>query len=190
LDETVEEAFVEGMSRVLFLSLCALLAISCGYHAVYGGEVPERLHVRLVRTLVPDAVASDEVASGVREELLREGALEPGDGWPRAEIEVLRDLHVSEGIVARAGAPHARGIDVGIVGRAWIAREPGAPPEHVTGDMRAEEVISVDETAGVVDPRSIGFHQSDALRAAARRLGRKLARKLMGGPAASEDADR
>ena len=170
---------------------CALLALSCsscGYHAAYGGQEPGRLHVKLVRTLVPDAVASDEVLSGLREELLREGALEPGDGWPRAEIEVLRATESSEGIAARAGGPFARGIDVGVTGRAWIVPVPGAAPERDTGDMGAEEVISVDETAGVVDLRSSWFHQSDAMRAAARQLGRSLARKLMSRSAASERA--
>jgi hypothetical protein len=168
---------------------CAVLALSCGYHAVYGGRGPERLHVRFARTLVPDAVASDEVLSGLREELLREGALEPGDGWPRAEIEVLRATESSEGIAARPRGPFARGIDVGVTGRAWIVRAPGAPPERDTGDMHAEVVISVDETAGVVDARSSWFHQSDALRAAGRRLGRTLGRKLMGIPAVGDTQD-
>jgi hypothetical protein len=177
------------LGKNLQRSLLLLLA-ACGYHAVYGGEAPARLHVKLVRTLVPDAVASDEVETGVREELAREGALEAGDGWPRAEIEVLRASEASEGIAVRAGLPAARGVDVGIVARAWIALAPETSPVHDTGDMRAEEVISVDEPAGVLDPRASAFHQADALRAAARRLGRKLARKVMGQPAASEDVDR
>ena len=146
--------------------------------------------MKLVRSLVADAAASDEVAIGMREELAREGALQPGEGWPRAEVEVLRAIEASEGIVARGGAPAARGIDVGIVARAWIAQSPGEAPVRDTGDMRAGEVITVDETGGVLDPRSSSFHQADALRAAARRLGYKLARRLMGHPAAGEDSDR
>jgi hypothetical protein len=177
------------VAKTLILSV-----VACGYHTVYGGEAVERLHVALVRTLVPDAAASDEVASGVRDELALAGALEPGNGWPRAEIEVLREGESSEGIVVRPGAnasanvPMARGADVGIVARAWITRAPGASPEHDTGDLRAEETIAVDETAGVPDPRTAQFHEADAARAAARRLGRKLGRKLLGYPAASEDA--
>jgi hypothetical protein len=167
------------------LALCA----ACGYHAVYGGQAPQRVHVKLVRTLVPDAVAGDEVASGMREELSREGALEPGDGWPRAEVELLRADEASEGIAAQAGAPVARGVDVGVVARAWIVPESGAAAERDTGDLRAVEVISVDRSGGVLDPRAAGFHRADAVRAAARRLGGKLARRLMGQPAASEDAD-
>lgn len=179
-----------GRLPVLLLASLGALPCSCGYRAVYGGGGPNRVHVKLVRTLVPDVVASEEVASGVREELLREGALEPGEGWPRAEIEVLRASQSSEGIAAHGGVPVARGIDVGIVARAWISRESGAPPERDTGDMRAEELIAVDETAGVARPLSNEFHGADALRAAARNLGRKLARRLMGHPATSEEPDR
>jgi hypothetical protein len=188
-------------SRVLVVLACALP--SCGYRAVYGGEPSQRLHVRLVRTLVPDAVASDEVASGVREELARDGALEPGDGWPRVEVEVLRADEESEGVAADVSgelpgasgagrsAPVARGVDVGIVARAWIVAAPGAAPERDTGDMRAADVVAVDRAAdGALDPRAAAFHQADARRAAARRLGSKLGRKILGAPAVSEEQDR
>ncbi len=173
---------------------CALLLLvggsSCGYRAVYATAAEARLHVKLLRTLAPDSVASDEVAAGVRDELARAGMLEPGDGYPRAEIEVLRSDEASEGIAASSGEPVARATDIGLVARAWVARAAGAVPEQDTGDLRAQEVIAVDETnggAGMRDPRASAFHTADALRAAARRLGRKLARRLMGHPAASED---
>jgi hypothetical protein len=168
---------------LLFVLVCA-----CGYHPVYGSQAPMRLHVKVTRTLVPDAVAADEVASGMRDELAREGALDGGDGWPRAEVEVLRADDSSEGIAVRSGAPAARAEEVSIVARAWITPEPGASPEHDTGDMRAAVVAAVDEsTCGAFDLRASGFHHADALRAAARRLGQKLARKLIGHPATSED---
>lgn len=147
-----------------------------------------RLHVKLVRTLVPDVTASDEVASGVREELAGAGALEAGEGWPRAEIEVLRADEASEGIAVGAAGPVVRGTDVGLVARAWIAPAPDALPQRDTGDMRAVGLVAVDELVGALDPRARGFHYADALRAAARRLGHKLARKLIGHPATSEDA--
>jgi hypothetical protein len=195
---------------------------SCGYRPVYGAGALQRMHVRLVRTLVPDVTASDEVASGLREELARAGALEPGDGWPRVEIEVLRAGDESQGIAVAPGAPTppsppgapplpagaglrvpaARGVDVGVVARAWIVPAPGAPPERDTGDMRASDVVAVDRsgpavggaavggaTGGALDPRAAGFHEADARRAAARRLGCKLGRKLLGEPAASEEED-
>lgn len=147
-----------------------------------------KLHVKVVRTLVPDAVASDEVANGLRDELAGEGALEPGEGWPCAEIEVLRSYEASDGIAVVAGAPLARGTDVALVARAWIAPAAGASHLHDTGDMRSAGIAVTDESAGALDPRQSGFHHVDALRAAGRRLGHKLARKLIGHPVTSEDA--
>jgi hypothetical protein len=171
---------------LLWLPGLAFALASCGYHAVYAPNAA-RLHVKLVRTLVPDIVASDEVAAGLREELARAGALEDGEGFPRVEVEVLRADEASEGIVATPPGPQSRATDVGLAARAWIVRAPGAPPESDTGDLRAEETIAVDETAGRPDPRASSFHEPDALRAAARRLGRRLAYKLTGEPAASDD---
>ncbi len=170
--------------------LC-LLVLSCGYHTVYSPDAP-RLHVRLTRTLVPDAVAADEVATGARQELARAGMLEAGDGWPCVEVEVLRADEASEGIAAGATGPAARATEVALVARAWIASSPEAPPESDTGDMRAAETIGVDQVPGTrgPDPRANAFHRADALRAAARRLGRQLARRVLGFPAASDEADR
>jgi hypothetical protein len=76
---------------------------------------------------------------------------------------------------------------VAVVARAWVVAAADAPPQEDTGDMRAEESIAVDETAGIGDPRASTFHHADASRAAARRLGRKLAARLLGQPSASED---
>jgi hypothetical protein len=189
---------VRQVTLLIFWSCCCLL--SCGYHAVYGGQDGERLHVKVMRSMVPDAIAADEVAAGVREQLAREGALEAGEGYPRVEIEVLRADETSEGIAAGTGAagaaaPVARGTGVALVARAWLARSPDAPPERDTGDVRAEESIAVDEIAQAgqpgpttaLDPRASSFHRADALRAAGRRLGRKLALRVTGQPAASED---
>ena len=162
--------------------MAALLAVSaCGYEPVYAAH-PEHLHVKIVKVAVADAVAPDEVASGVREELARAGALEGGESYPRGAIEVLRADETSEGIAAGANGPVARATGVAIVARAWIARGPDAEPEADTGDMRAEETIATDATA-----RGSSFHHADALRAAARRLGHQLATRIMGLPAASED---
>jgi hypothetical protein len=167
--------------------------------------------VKLVRTLVADTIASDEVAAGVRDELAREGLLEAGEGYPRAEVEVLRADATSEGVAAAMGAPSARATDFAVIARAWVVSAPGASPEGDTGDLRGEQVVAIDETgpnggagAGVgfvpsggapgpaaaprIDPRATIFHDADALRAAARRLGHVLARRLIGEPAASDDA--
>jgi hypothetical protein len=176
-----------GQALVVLAALCS--CPSCGYHAVYGGDAPARLHVKLVRTLIPDAVASDEVTAGLRETLARAGALEAGDGFPRVEIEILRANETSDGIAAGRSGPVARATDVGIAARAWIVRAPGATPESDTGDLQAEETLAVDESAGSPDPRASAFHQADALRAAARRLGRRLAHKVTREPAAMGDSE-
>ena len=97
------------------IALAALVA-ACGYQPVYSGQ-PGRLHVKVVRSAVPDAVACDEVASGVREELAAAGALAAGDEYPRVEIEVLRADETSEGVAAAAAGPVARATDVAVVAR-------------------------------------------------------------------------
>jgi hypothetical protein len=57
--------------------------------------------------------------------------------------------------------------------------------------MRAEDVVAVDEIPGagssVANPTADAFHHADAVRAAARRLGRMLAARLLGAPGPSED---
>jgi hypothetical protein len=160
-----------------------LFLSACGYHSLYAVGPQGRLHVVVVRSLVADAVAADEVASGVREELARAGALEAGEGYPRVEIEVLRADEASEGIAAGANRPVARGTEVALVGRAWVAASAGSQQSD-TGDVRAEVGIATDAAA-----LSSGFHHADALRAAARRLGHALGSRLLGQPAASEEAD-
>src|SRR5205085_8553735 len=160
------------------------------------------LHVVLVRSVVPHAVASDEVVSGVREELAREGALAAGDGYPRVEIEVLRVDETSDAIAAAhpvAGGravPAARATEVGVVARAWIVETRGADPVRDTGDVRALDLVgladiggtagttgtivgasSLDGPSGATAPgasaRDAIRHES-AARAAARRVGERL----------------
>lgn len=167
--------------------LAASLAIAaCGYRPVHGGGASERFAVVLTATNVPDAVASDEVVAGVRDELARTGALAAGESYPRCEIEVLRADEASEGIAATPNAegvllPDARATRVGVVARAWIVRAKDGPRERDTGDMRAMEVVAV-----APDARSATFRHSDALRAASRRLGRRMGTRILGLPVASE----
>jgi hypothetical protein len=174
------------VALALVLAL-ALAASACGYSALYAGAPPSRLHVVLVRTLIADVVASDEVVAGLREELARAGALAGGDAYPRIEVEVLRADETSEGIAAGSSGPVSRATDIGLAARAWVVRAPGAPPESDTGDLRDQETIAVDEMATGPDPRASAFHTADALRAAARRLGRRLAYKVTGQPGSSDD---
>jgi hypothetical protein len=168
------------------LSASALLLGACGYHAVHGGSAAERFSVVLVSSNVPDAVASDEVVAGVRDELARSGALASGESYPRCEVEVLRADEASEGIGAAANGdgvllPEARATRVGIVARAWIVRSKGAAHERDTGDVRAVDMVAVTS-----DARSGTFRHSDAVRAVGRRVGRKMGTRLLGWPSSSE----
>jgi hypothetical protein len=176
-----------GSFQTSCLAMAVTMLSACGYHAVYGDGATTKLHVVLVRTLIPDVVASDEVVAGLREELARAGALEAGEGFPRVEVEVLRADEASEGIAAGSSGPVSRATNVGLAARAWIVRAAGAPPESDTGDLRAAETIAVDEMATGPDPRASAFHEADALRAAARRLGRTLGYRVTGQPGSSDE---
>jgi hypothetical protein len=151
--------------------------------------------VVLVRSLVADAVATDEVLSGVREALAIEGALAAGDGYPRMEIEVLRADEASEGIAAPSatigsaagGGARARATEVGLVARAHIVLEPGGLAERDTGDVRALDLVASDVALGVPDARADAMHHTDALRLVARRLGERLALRILGNPTASDE---
>jgi hypothetical protein len=171
------------ITLLAFVSCCSILS-ACGYAPLYPSSgAGAKLHVVLVRSLVADAAASDEVVSGAREQLARDGALAPGEGYPRVEIEVLREDETSDGIAAPKGveAPVARGLDVALVARAWLVAAPDSPREHDTGDLRAADLVAPEG----VEQRDLLAHL-DATRAVARRVGRRLALKVLGHPAASE----
>ncbi len=162
---------------------------ACGYAPLHGhgGAASERFHVHLDVSKVPDAVASDDVLVGAREELARFGALASGQGYPRVEIEVLRADEASEGIAAVRDAegrlrPQSRAARTGIVVRAWLARTPGAARERDTGDLRVVESASV-----ASDAREAALRSSDALRGVARRAGQRLAARILGFPSPSDD---
>lgn len=160
-----------------------LLAAACGYQPVHEARGDERLSVTLATSMVPDAAVTDEVLVGVREELAKNGALASSSAaYPRCEIEVLRADEASEGITAVDGQPNARATRVGIVARAWVVRAKDAPRERDTGDIRTMETVAVAQ-----DARAATFRHSDALKAAGRRAGRRLASRVMGLPAASDD---
>jgi len=167
----------------------------CGYHAAYGGEGGERLHVALTRAPVADAIAADEVASGVREELARDGALAGGDGYPRVELEVTRLDEASEAIQAggpaSARVPEGRATEVGLVARAWLVRAVGGPHERDSGDVRVLVASGASQAADAtpsVNAASVdAFRYEDAIHAAGRRAGIRLARRILGEPVPADD---
>lgn len=179
-------------------ALLALVMLGCGYRALNASDAGEKLHVTLARVAIPSGAAGQEVLTGAREELARLGALAPGDGYPRLEIEVTGTSETSEGIEVPSGARHetgpddvtrtpvARGLDVAVVAHGWVVRERGGPRERDTGDLRASDLVSV----GGTDPVTADFVHEDSLRVVARRLGHKLAARAVGDPTVSEGLGR
>ncbi|MEI7893531.1 MAG: hypothetical protein WCI05_10580 [Myxococcales bacterium] len=148
--------------------------LSCGYHSVR----QEGLHygLGLVRSNVADPVVADEVVAGLREGLLRGGAaLGNADGFPRVEVEVLWAGDTSVSIMSNASGTRARALEVSASGRAWIVLEKGGVPTSDTGDMRVVAMGAPQETL-----QSEGTVQAGRLRALGRRLGNKLAARLLG----------
>jgi hypothetical protein len=172
----------------------AVALAACGYRPAYtSGSGGGRLHVVLAHAPVASSVAADEVVSGVRDELAREGGLAPGDGYPRVEVEVTRLDEAADAIAAGAAGtvPAARATAVGVVARAWLVRAEGAEHERDTGDVRvlleAGATTPGDATESASASAVDALHHDDALRAAARRAGVRLARRVLGQPAPEGD---
>jgi hypothetical protein len=188
--------------RIVLLWIFSLPAlVSCGYRPLYAGDRgDERFVVVGTTALVADASVVAEIEAGVRSGLARGGALRGGNGYPRVVVEVLRLDTTSEGIQALPGAtrgttagglpiapagplaPLARGTRVGVLARAWVERVPGGAHERDTGDLRAVDVMRAED-----DARLEALRLDDASRAAARRLGERLARRVLGEPDAPDD---
>ena len=177
------------MKRALGI-ICIAHVISCGYSPVYSNSASERLSVALVGARTADAITSDEVVAGVRDTLAREGALSPGGNYPRVEVEVLRADETSDGIAAvdtpSGHVPRARGSEVGVVARAWIARSAASAHEADTGDVRAFDLVGSPNQGDSLTGEAL--RHDDALRATARRVGQRLALRVLGHPAVNDEA--
>ena len=158
----------------------ALALAGCGYRLVHAPDDPLGPFVVVAgRVHVPDAPAVASAEEGARAELGRAGQLASGGGGARVEIEVLRIDETSEGVALAPGktAPLARGVRVTVIGRARLRRAGSDVVERDTGDVRASEVAARADGAGA------GALVRDELgRAAARRLGEALVRRLLGVP--------
>jgi hypothetical protein len=117
-----------------------------------------------------------EATAGAREELSKAGILQSGNRHPRLVIELLRIDEGSSGIAA-GDTPLARGSTVGVTGRAWVEESAGGEPVRDSGDLRRVEWISSGPTS-----RDDAVRHENALRVAARRLGRSLALRVLGAP--------
>jgi hypothetical protein len=159
-----------------------ILACACGYEPLYATPGGDAYHVRLANNRTASAMVAREVVRGVRDTLAKEGALAPGDGFPCIEIEVLRADETSEGVVQaqeiQGTEPRARATELAVVARGFVARRAGASTELDTGDMRVEDLTG----APLDDPTREVWLREDALRAAARRLGGRIALRILGHP--------
>jgi hypothetical protein len=115
------------------------------------------------------------VLAGTRAGLSAAGALRSGSGYPRVVVEVIRVDEVAEGIRDTTSGPLARGSGVGVTARAWLERFQGAGPERDTGDVRRVTTVAQDR-----DSERSANAFSDGGRAAGRRVGEALARRLLG----------
>ena len=169
-----------GLALLLFLG-------GCGYHTLQSADVPDeaRLSVVVLREAIADSTAADEVAAGVREELAESGALRTGGRYPRIEIEVLRTDERSALMSNEANTPRARGVDIALMGRAWLMRSPEGPPERDTGDVRVSDVVSQD-TSREATTREL-LNRDATMRGLGRRLGRTLAARVLGHPVAPDE---
>jgi hypothetical protein len=185
----------------LLRSILLLGLVSCGYRPLYGGSSGEdRFCVVSLSPLVADLAVVTQVEAGLRAGLAERGGLRGGGGYPRVVVEVLRIDAASAGIAAVPGgtrgtvvgglplatggppSPLARGTRIGVLARAWVERTPEGAHERDTGDQRAVETMTAEP-----DAKLESLRLDDASRAAARRLGRRLARKVLGEPDAPDD---
>ena len=166
------------IARSAWLFWLGLILGGCGYAPAYGGARPEqRLTVVASSPGVPQTFVVHEVLAGARDELSRAGVLRPGDHYPRLVVQVLRVDESSAGITAPGDLPRARGSAVGVVARAWVEDSPNAERSRDSGDLRRVEWVS----SGAA-PADDALRYDGALRAAGRRLGQSLARRVLGEP--------
>jgi hypothetical protein len=163
--------------RAAALALAALAAAGCGYRPLRSfSAAPGELHVVAGASQVPDVTLVSDAVHGAQVTLAREARLGQGP-YPRLEVEVVRIDERSSGVRALEGQPLARGVSLGLLGRARVLRAPGAAAQFDTGDVRVAADIAAEP-----DLRADTLRRDDALRALARRLGETLAGRVLGLP--------
>ena len=172
--------------RAALITLVLIVLSGCGYRAVYGTQRPEkRLAVIVGGQRVPSPGAVEAALSGARAELSAAGVLGSGEGYPRLELDILRVDEVGIGIAATpAGTrrlPTARGSGVAVVVRGLVYDRPGIPARD-SGDVRRAEYVAAGESIHV-DSRTYDA----AVRSAARRAGRAVARRVLGIPEPADE---
>jgi len=159
-----------------------VLLTSCGYRPVYGQPVSERLSVQFGHVLIPEPLAAQAAASGVRSELAAAGLLAGGATFPRLVLDVLRVDELSRGIHVQDGQPRASGTIIALTVRGRIFQAENQEARLDTGDLRRSVQVT-----GDTDARADSAAYDAALRSAAERAGRAVARIAMGIPEPNDD---
>ena len=160
-----------------------MLAAGCGYHSLYGQSGTEPLSVQVGQVLIPEPMAAQAAASGVRAELAAAGKLASGTQFPRLVLDVLRVDELSRGIHVQDGQPHAAGMSIALTVRGRVFQAENQEPRLDTGDLRRSVQLSGDS-----DPRADSAAYDTALRSAAEHAGRAVARIALGIPEPNEEA--
>jgi hypothetical protein len=160
-----------------------VLLSGCGYRSVYGQPGSERLTVQIGQVLIPEPLAAQAAASGVRSELAAAGLLASGAQFPRLVLDVLRVDELSRGIHVQAGQPRAAGMSIALTVRGRVFQAENLEPRLDTGDLRRSVQLSGDSTA-----RTDSSAYDAALRSAAERAGRAVARIAIGIPEPNDEA--
>ncbi len=170
-------------ARALAIGI-AFGVLGCGYRTLDASRDPAApFAVVGAIPRAPSAGAAAAAEAGARSELARAGVLATGAqasaGAAAIEIELVRVEEEGVGIAVDPGAgaaPLARGLRVTVTGRArlWAAGE----LLRETGDVRASLTVS----RGQGDAAAMAAAREDAARLAGRRLGERLARRILGIP--------
>jgi hypothetical protein len=167
----------------LLSGLWAVLLTGCGYHSVYGQPASERLSVQVGQVLIPEPIATQAAANGVRSELAAAGLLANDAQFPRLVIDILRVDELSRGIYVQAGQPRAAGMSIALTVRGRVFQAENQEPRLDTGDLRRSVQLSGDP-----DSRADSAAYDVALRSAAEHAGRAVARIALGIPEPNDEA--
>lgn len=163
--------------------LVVVCCVGCGYRPLYSGTPPEeRLSVAASGIAVSRAEAVHAALRGARQELAAASALSAStERYPRLVIELVRVDETATGVVAGGVAsdpvPQARGSSVAVTGRAWVEQRPGGERTLETADLQRVESVAAGANAGIDREQNRA-----AVESAANRLGRDLARAVLGLP--------
>lgn len=181
--ETQGPSFRHSLHLSCLLVPLMIVAVGCGYApARHGGDVG--LSVRLGPTGQPELAAVQAVVAGARSELATLGQLS-NEPYPALVLELFHVQESSAGVRAPGapdGQPLAGGSLLSLAGRGFIADSESSPPRADTGVVRVDVAFAAGPSPELDQQRYRG-----ALNRAARQLGRTLARKALGLPAAGAD---